>query len=149
MERREQGTRKTGTGRGTAKCPGGSTRFRRQHKKADCEQRAQRKDRKARDYRADNGVDLAAVQEKADDAQDERQGRQTDERKPSKGLDRGTSTRLPDSQRSNNYPRHNRKDEADLAEDSPSRPGPRGMCSRVANGSDIACRHGAAPLPVR
>jgi len=99
---REPGTGKQEQARGTASGSGGSTRFRRQHKKVDCDPRGQRKDREACDYRADNGVDLAAVQEKAEDAQNERQGRQNEERKPSKGLDRGTSTRLPDSHRPHN-----------------------------------------------
>ena len=111
----------------------------------DGDQDNYRQGREAGDRGADDGEDPAAVNEDTDDAQDERKDERSECGQPSKGWKNRASARPNQIHRQGKKPRHQREDEADQPEDRPFPLGCRDRCSRFADGSDIACRHGACP----
>lgn len=99
--------------------------------------------REAGNRGADDGPDFPAVQEKPEDAQDERKTQRAECGQRSKCWKRRASARPQQKDRREDAPRHKREDEADGTENSPPRSRRRNRCARIADGSDFACRHGA------
>jgi len=112
----------------------------------DGDQDNYRQGREAGDRGADDGEDPAAVEEDADDAQDERKAQRPECGQPSKGWKNRASARPNQKHCQDNKPRHQREDEADRAEDGPFRFRRRNRCARFAAGSDIALSHGPCPF---
>ena len=112
---------------------------------ANDDQRNNRQGCQPRDHRGDDGKHLPAIQEKPQDAQDERKDQRRQCGQPSKGWKNRTSARLNQIHRQDKEPRHQRENEADRPEDRPFALGCQDRCFRFADGSDIARRHGVSP----
>ena len=116
---------------------------------ANDDQRNNRQGCQPRDHRGDDGKHLPAIQEKPQDAQDERKDQRRQCGQPSKGWNKRASARPNQKHRQDKKPRPQREDEADRAEDGPLHPRRRGSCNRPADRSDVALSHGSCLSAVR